>query len=248
MAIYDIDGNRIDSTQTGGSVQLPYMSINHKGWTKNGAAANSLNAFKQSYEHGFRAVETDVRYSSDNVPVLSHDATYSNLTIAETTYADLKTAGITSLEELIDYCKQTGLIPYLELKINDNSMTDYAISVVAKYGMMRDVVWISAYWSAVSYVVSVCEYANVRVQGGGSTTPSGLSALATGKNTVGAYFGTAAAGSGIDASVTIPVAKAGYVVGGCTYSSQSANMLLDSERGATEFTTDYTKAEDVLSQ
>lgn len=247
MAVYDIDGNRIDSSG-GGSVQLPYMSINHKGWTQNGAEANSLNAFKQSYAHGFRAVETDVRYSYDNIPVLSHDATYKNLTIDQTTYADLKTAGITSLEELVVYCKQTGLIPYLELKIDDSSLTDYAIDVVGKYGMMRDVVWISAYKSAVKYVTTQCEYANVRMQGGNSTTPSSVSELATGKNIVGAYFTTAAAGTGINASVTIPIAEAGYVVGGYTYTSQSANMLLDTERGATEFTTDYTKAEDILSE
>lgn len=247
MSVYDIEGNAIDTPEVSGSMQLPYMSINHKGYRRNGAKDNSLGAFKESFAHGFRAVETDIRYSSDNVPVLSHDGTYSNLTISETTYEDLKTAGITSLEELIEYCKSTGLIPYLELKINDNTMTDYAIAVVSKYGMMRNVVWISAYWSAISYVVSVCEYANVRVQGGGSTTPSGLSSLATGKNTVGAYFATGAAGGGINASITIPLAQSGYIVGAFTYSSQSENILLDTARGATEFTTDYAMAEDILS-
>lgn len=246
MAVYDINGNKIDYSGGSGTIALPFMSINHKGYTRNGAPANSLRAFKASFEHGFRAVETDVRYSSDNIPVLCHDETYNNLTISETTYSDLESAGITSLEKLIQYCKTTGLIPYLELKVNNNTMTDYAIGVVSKYGMMRDVVWISAYWGAVSYVVSVCEYANVRFQGGGSTTPSGLSPLATGKNTVGAYFSTGAAGSGINAEVTVPLAKAGYVVGAYTYTSQYENMVIDSQRGAMEFTTDYAMAEDVL--
>lgn len=246
MAVYNKAGTLIgDVGGSSGSI-IPYMSINHKGYRAGGAPDNSLQAFKASIAHGFRAVETDIRYSSDNVPVLSHDETYSSLTIAETTYADLKTAGITSLEELILLCKETGLIPYLELKINTNSLTDYAIAVVAKYGMMRNVVWISAYSAAVSYVVGVCPYANVRIQGSSSTTPSSLSSLATGKNTVGAYFSTGASGSGISASVTVPIAQAGYVVGGFTYTSQWANMTLDSARGATEFTTDTVRAEDIL--
>ena len=246
MAVYDIAGVRIDSATVSGSTPLPFLSINHKGYTRDGAAANSLNAFKASFAHGFRAIETDVRYSSDNVPVLSHDETYSGLTIAQTEYATLKAAGITSLDELIEYCKETGLIPYLELKVNSNTLNDYAIDVVAKYGMMDHVVWISAYSGAVSHIVSVYDKANVRVQGSASTTPSGLEYLKTGKNIVGTYLSTGAAGTGVNSSVSLPLAEAGYVVGGFTYSSQSSNMILDNKRGVTEFTTDYVKAEDLI--
>lgn len=247
MSVYDLNGDIVCSPGSGGaSVSLPFMSINHKGYRRDGAADNSLAAFKASFAHGFRAIETDVRYSSDNVPVLSHDDTYKNLTIAETTFADLKTAGITSLDELIEYCKATGLIPYLELKINDNTLNDYAVNVVAKYGMMNNVVWISAYWGAVSYIVSVFDKANVRVQGSASTTPSSLEYLKTGKNIVGTYLGTGAAGTGVNTSTAVALAKAGYVVGGFTYSSQRENFVIDSARGVTEFTTDYLRAEDFI--
>lgn len=240
MSVFNKDGSMVADIS---NQNLPFLSINHKGYRRGGAADNSLAAFRASYAHGFRAVETDIRYSSDNIPVLAHNETFSGMTIAETPYATLAEAGICSLEELIQLCKSTGLIPYLEIKIANNTMTDYAIEVVAKYGMMRNVVWISAYMSALEYVLSVCEVASVRKQ---SATIAQLESLSTGKNIVGSYYGTGAAGSGIDATTTIPVAKAGFVVGAFTYTSQSANMVLDSQRGATEFTTDYAMAEDII--
>lgn len=48
--------------------------VNHRGYNKI-APENTLPAFRMSHKVGFKWVETDLRYSSDGVPVLIHDAT-----------------------------------------------------------------------------------------------------------------------------------------------------------------------------
>ena len=48
------------------------MSINHRGYSAE-APENTLAAFRMSKEMGFDAVECDVRFTKDGVPVLLHD-------------------------------------------------------------------------------------------------------------------------------------------------------------------------------
>ena len=63
----------------------------HRGWGE--APENSLASFQMTRDKGYYAFETDVRFTKDNVAVLSHDATINNVarnndltTIANTTY------------------------------------------------------------------------------------------------------------------------------------------------------------------
>ena len=130
-------------------IQYPYdiypiHGINHRGMQYE-APENTLPAFRLSVEAGYHFVETDVQFTSDNVPVLLHDPTLNRTArnadgtvlsetvyIKDITYAealkydfpvvngvyDPNFAGtkIFKFEDFIIFCKRTKLFPYLELK------------------------------------------------------------------------------------------------------------------------------------
>ena len=148
--------------------------INHTGYYT--GPENTLPAFKLSKENGFSMVECDVRFTSDNVPVLCHDASINRtarnadgteidttVNIASSTYNDLlqydfgiwkgaQFAGtkIPTLEEFIVLCRNLDLHAYIELKGNwDSTLAGIAYNIVKKYNMQSRVSWIS---TAVSYL------------------------------------------------------------------------------------------------
>ena len=147
----------------------PIRGINHRGYSTV-APENTMPAFIMSKENGFDMVETDVQFTSDNVPVLLHDTTInrtarnadgtqlsSDVAINSITYAqsqeydfgiwkDASYAGtkIPKFEDFIILCKQIGIHPYIELK-NDIVYTDAQllslIDIVNKHDMMHLCTW-----------------------------------------------------------------------------------------------------------
>ena len=144
-------------------------SINHRGWNSV-APENTLPAYRMSKTNGFDFVECDVRWTSDNMPVLLHDATINRTArevdgseIAETTnikdipydialtydfgiYRGEEFAGtkIPTFEEFIALCRNIQLHPYIE--IEDEIFAWQAkilMDIVRKYGMEEHVTWIS---------------------------------------------------------------------------------------------------------
>ena len=117
-------------------------------------------------------VETDVQFTSDDVPVLLHDPTINrtarngdgtelsstvyinSITYAETQeydfgiWKDASYAGtkMPTFEEFIVICKKLGLHPYIEIK-NEIQYTDEQMQslfeIVKKYGMETRCTWIS---------------------------------------------------------------------------------------------------------
>ena len=146
-------------------------SINHRGYT-NIAPENTLPAFILSKRYGFDMVETDVQFTSDNVPVILHDTTInrtarnadgtelsSDVAINSITFSDSQDydfgiwkgsqyAGtkLPKFEDFIILCKQLGLHAYIELK-NDVQYTEEqilsVIAIVKKYDMVENCTWIS---------------------------------------------------------------------------------------------------------
>lgn len=143
--------------------------INHRGYNSI-APENTIPAYQLSVEHGFKFVETDVRFTSDNVPVLLHDATINRTSngtgdISSMTFAQVREydfgswkssayAGtkIPSFEEFIIFCKHTGVYPYVELSAE--SYTDAQISILCniakEYGMDNAVTWIGSNTAALT--------------------------------------------------------------------------------------------------
>lgn len=150
----------------------PFLfSVNHRGYSTD-APENTLPAFIMSRKKGFRYVETDVLFTSDEVPVLLHDAAINRTArnadgtaISATTRIDSitfeqartydfgiwknsKYAGtlIPSFAEFIQLCKQLSITPLIELK-NETTWTDARIDSVAHFinavGMQDHVAFIS---------------------------------------------------------------------------------------------------------
>lgn len=143
-------------------IQYPYdiypiHGINHRGMQYE-APENTLPAFRLSVSAGYHFVETDVQFTSDNVPVLLHDPTLNRTArnadgtalsetvyIKDITYAealeydfpvvngvyDSSFAGtkIMKFEDFIIFCKRTELFPYLELK-SETTYTQAQVNIL----------------------------------------------------------------------------------------------------------------------
>ncbi len=151
-----------------GGHNLFLKGVNHRGWGE--YPENTLEAYIQSAIHGFNFVETDVRYTSDGIPVLLHDASINRtgrnadgttisttVNIVDITYAQSQEydfgiykgsafAGtkIPRFEDFIVLCKRLGLHPYIELKTGmSNAQIINLVDIVLNYGMENDVTWIA---------------------------------------------------------------------------------------------------------
>lgn len=136
-------------------------SVNHRGYNTM-SPENTLPAFKLSRTHGFRWVETDVRFSKDGEIVCIHDATVdrtSNGTgkVSDMTLAQLKGldfgswfseqySGVTipTLVETLTLCRQLGLCVYIEVKDGlDEARAKKVVDIVRSCGMAGKVNYIS---------------------------------------------------------------------------------------------------------
>lgn len=138
-------------------------SVAHRGYSKV-APENTLAAYRLSKFFGFDYVETDIQFTSDNIPVCIHDDTIDRTSsatgnISDLTYEYVRTldfgswkapqfAGekIPSLIEFIIVCRDLGLHPYIEFK-NDTDFTqdrvNMCMDIVKRHGMIRNCTWIS---------------------------------------------------------------------------------------------------------
>ena len=160
------------------------VSINHRGWYK--APENTLSAYRESYNQGFKYVECDVQFTKDGIPVLLHDDTIdrtsngsgylSQMTYAEVSkydfsYDDNDTVNdfsayrgekIPTFKEFIALCKELGLHPYIEIK---GTMTDdeakILIQIVEEAGMTDNVSWLGFSGDALSKIAYNCPTARL---------------------------------------------------------------------------------------
>jgi glycerophosphoryl diester phosphodiesterase len=152
-------GNEIENLKLSTpSPDYNIFSINHRGYSLE-APENTEPAFILSKKKGFVYVESDVQFTSDNVPVMLHDTTINRtarnadgsaisgtIYLQDITYEQALTydfgiwmgeefAGtkILSFEEFIILCKKALLHPFIELKDNTsgNIWTDSRIETVA---------------------------------------------------------------------------------------------------------------------
>lgn len=182
MAIYDIDGNRIDSGGTAQAINYDatVKGINHRGYNTL-APENTLPAYKLSKSNGFYYVETDVAFTSDNVAVLLHDDSINRtarnpdgtsisetINISSITYeqalqydfgiwksSDYAGTVIPTLDEFLNLCKSIMLHPYIELKSSGNytqAQVQSIVDAVEKHGLKGNVTYISFNSTFLTYI------------------------------------------------------------------------------------------------
>ena len=182
-------GDENGNVTNNGSVNNPatsdtMVSINHRGWYQ--APENTLSAYRESYNHGFKYVECDVQFTKDGIPVLLHDdtidrtsngsgyltqMTYAEVSQYDFSYDDSDTVNdfsayrgemIPKFDEFIALCKELNLHPYIEIKGN---MTDEEakklIQIVEDAGMTNNVSWLSFSGDALSKIASNCPTARL---------------------------------------------------------------------------------------
>ena len=137
--------------------------VNHRGYNYE-APECTLSAYKLSKKKGFKYVECDVSFTSDNIPVILHDASIdrtsngtgniSDLTLEQVKELDFGSwfssdftgETIPTFEEFILLCKNLGLHPYIEIKASSlytPSHVETLVNIVKRAGMIKNVTWIS---------------------------------------------------------------------------------------------------------
>ena len=137
MAVYDVNGNVIDSG--GGTyAQKDTRSVLHQGYHV-GCEGNSKTAFIQAYTNGFTNVEADVDVTSDGVMVMSHDSA------ANISYADwyAENNDRITFEEFLSIAKALDMHVYLDGKsgVAGSSGKQAVYSKVAEYGMLDNFIF-----------------------------------------------------------------------------------------------------------
>ena len=154
--------------------------ICHRGG--NEAPENSLEAFEKAAKAGYEYVETDIRWTKDNVPVLLHDATVDrtsnttdNIKISDLTYEECmkldfssyfgeqyKDIRIVKFDDFLQLCNQYNLKAYVELK---GTMYYEQASLLTKlveyYQMQNRVSWISFEDESLESIAELMPYARL---------------------------------------------------------------------------------------
>lgn len=160
--------------------RVSHLIYAHRGWGT--APENSLASIKEVKNQGYYAYETDVRFTKDGIPVLSHDATINriarnsdmselsqkinvkDLTLAELNKYDYvvsrtgevlkkyKGNKITKFEDALIYSKNNGLTIAIELKAGTKEQIASLVKLVKKYDMDNVVKWISFQKNLLLYV------------------------------------------------------------------------------------------------
>ena len=160
-----------------------YM-IAHRGDTST-APENTMSAFQSALLRGYKAVETDVQFTKDNVPVILHDSTINRTSngtgrIMDLTFDEVREydfgswkseayAGekIPSFQEFIEFCRENSIHPYIELKTtitqNDIDKIQLLLEIVSAAGMQKDVSWFSFSYNLVEMVKEVDPTADIGV-------------------------------------------------------------------------------------
>ena len=136
-------------------------AVNHRGYSMK-APENTLAAYRESALHGFKIVECDVWFTSDNQAVLLHDETIDrtsngsgkieNMTLNQVrqydfgSWKDSEYIGekIPTFSEFMELCQELELHPYIELKSGLSLEKAHSlVNTVKNYGMLDNVSWIS---------------------------------------------------------------------------------------------------------
>lgn len=137
--------------------------IAHRGfWKTEGSAQNSIASLQKAASAKVYGSEFDVQLTSDGVIVVNHDDTIDGLTIAQTSYDQLKNLKLKNGEKLPtleDYLNEGKKLPGVQLileikphqtKEQEDKIAAQAVRMVREAGMEKQVEYIS-------FSMNICE-------------------------------------------------------------------------------------------
>ena len=127
--------------------------IAHRGYSAK-TPENTLPSFRSAKLQGFNYIETDVRFTSDNIPVLLHDSDIDRTSNGEGAIKDMSLeqvkqfdfgswkdpsfegTSIPTLEEFLDLCSKNEICPYIEIKTGTKTQVELMLRLVENYGLL----------------------------------------------------------------------------------------------------------------
>jgi hypothetical protein len=157
-----------------------YECSAHRGCVDIGIPENTILAYKYAKAHNFDSFETDVRMTSDHIPVICHDETINSVArntdgttitedvyVANSTYDELSQydygiycgsqyAGtpLLTFDDVVKFAKFYNININIDCKETAESDLDIIYNVVRKYGMQYNVRWTCQNISVISYLLS----------------------------------------------------------------------------------------------
>lgn len=241
MSVYDIKGNKIVSEDSSGSdtssetKKVPWDTVIHRGWVA-GATENTLPAFYLTKENGYDWGECDVRFSSDGIPVLAHNATIVSedgtitLTVASSTVEELQSIVLEThetygeirmptLAELLDMARLIDLGVLIDVKSGSVDNMATLAKIVLSSGWADHVVYMPINTANATAIQAIDRNASFDFVSSVSSVDSlpdlaPYQALLTGANTVGFDFNspTTDADGGVDKALYDAVREAGLSI------------------------------------
>lgn len=173
MKLYDGNGKTYEINTESNIIKKPsWDTVIHRGWIS-GAKENTLPAMYLVKQNGYDWAELDIRFSSDGVPVLAHDATIKSedgnttLTVAESTVEQLQaiilqthaTFGaikMPTLKEVLDMARLYDLGIVIDIKVGgtEQNLKDLA-SIVVGSGWARKVIYMPTSTSGAKHIQSI---------------------------------------------------------------------------------------------
>ena len=164
---WSVDGKPygLDLSANAPAFSSTLISAAHRGMSYD-EPENTMSAFMAAINNGtFTHIETDVRFTSDDVAVLCHDASINRTArnddgtelsetvyVATSTYSQLlqydfgifkgsEFAGqrIVTLDAFLNLCRCSGILPMLDIKITDSTQLASIATSVYAYGLADDV-------------------------------------------------------------------------------------------------------------
>lgn len=171
----EVADNKNNKTLTVNQYKQKYRSVNHRGWCTE-APENTLPAFALSKQHGFEYVECDIRFTSDGVPVVIHDASIDRTSdgegdVVDFTYSQLlqydfgswmgpewEGVKIPTFDQFVELCRNLDLKFYVELKTSLTSTEAQAVvNILKKYNKSCDCTFIASgigWWQEIKAIDS----------------------------------------------------------------------------------------------
>lgn len=157
--------------------------VAHRGSTD--APENTYLAYVTAFLNGFKAIESDVRFTSDNVPLMLHDSTINRTSNGGGAVAEMTAETVQSFEfgswkhkkftglqiptfkNFIRFCWQFDIIPYIDIGGISATMTaeqtQILYDIVAYYGLQEKAIWCCGNFTPVDSLLSLYNATNYKM-------------------------------------------------------------------------------------